>query len=97
MQFLGCEQREPIGEVKPHLIAEHTACACAGTVAFISTMFHHMAQQVKILFHFPIGFSIFCLIHPQALPPAPFTAALLAATPLMRCIIGMESRLRVAV
>ena len=44
MQFLGGKQRESVGEVESHLVAENAACAGAGAVAFECTVGHHMIE-----------------------------------------------------
>ncbi len=59
VQFLGGEQRETLVEVETHLVAEHAACAGARAVHLVGAVVHHMAEQVKVLFH------VFLFLYPQ--------------------------------
>ena len=51
VHLLGRQQGESVGQIAAQLIAEHTACACSRAVFLVHTVFHHMAHQIKILFH----------------------------------------------
>lgn len=51
MEFLGGEEGESFAQVKPHLMAKHTACACARAVATVHSLGHYSVEQVEILSH----------------------------------------------
>src|SRR5689334_4139282 len=51
MQLLGGDQREAVGKVEPHLIAEHRERAGAGAVALLHTLFQDAFHQVEVLAH----------------------------------------------
>ena len=44
-------QAPDAASIKSHLIAKNAASARSGTVALIDSVFHHVTQQIKILFH----------------------------------------------
>ena len=58
MQFLGCQQREPLTEIKSHLVSENAAGSGPGSVTAVNALSHYFVEQVEILFH---DYSIFIL------------------------------------
>ena len=46
MQFLGGDQRKPLGEIEAHLVAEHADRTGAGTILLAGAVVAHMAHQV---------------------------------------------------
>ncbi len=58
MQFLGCQQREPLTEIKSHLVSENAAGSGPGSVTAVNALGHYFVEQVEILFH---DYSIFIL------------------------------------
>ena len=52
VHLLGRQQRETIGKVAAQLVAEHAARARSCAVFLVNAVLHHVAHQVKILFHF---------------------------------------------
>ena len=56
VDLLGGDQREPVGEVEPHLVTEDTARAGAGPVGFVDTRGEDTVHQIQVLLHlFTIG------------------------------------------
>lgn len=51
MKFFGCDQREPLVQVKTHLVTEAAQSACACPVRFGYSFIHNMAEQIEILLH----------------------------------------------
>src|SRR5574343_1971477 len=51
MQLLGGHQREALGQVETHLVAEHRAGTGAGAVVLVLAVRHHMAQEIQIGLH----------------------------------------------
>src|SRR3546814_7617638 len=51
MQLLGGQQREALGEVEAHLVAEQALGAGAGAVALVDALVANPAQEVEVLFH----------------------------------------------
>lgn len=49
--LLGGHQRETVGQIEAHLVAEHAIGSGAGAIALESAVLAHMAHQVEILFH----------------------------------------------
>ena len=51
MQFLGREQRKTLGEIEPHLMAEHGQRPGAGTVVLLDAVSENPLHQVLVLAH----------------------------------------------
>jgi hypothetical protein len=51
MQLLGGDQREPVCEVKPHLVAENGKRAGSGPVILAHSVIEHALQEVVVLAH----------------------------------------------
>ena len=51
MELFGGEQREAVGQIETHLIAENRVCAGAGSVGFDSAVVKDMSEQLLVLFH----------------------------------------------
>ena len=51
VQLLGGDQREALGEVEAHLMAEHRERAGAGAVALLHAVGEHVLHQIEILAH----------------------------------------------
>jgi acyl-coenzyme A thioesterase PaaI-like protein len=51
MNFLGCDERETIGEPIARLSAEHRIRACAGAVGFELPVFQHEFEKLVVLKH----------------------------------------------
>ena len=49
MQLLGGQEREALGQVKPHLAPEDAQGACAGPVATLHAIGQNVREQVQIL------------------------------------------------
>ncbi len=50
-ELLGSEQRESIGEVEAHLMAEDGEGAGAGAIVLLPTRRQNVLQQIQILAH----------------------------------------------
>ncbi|MCK7473521.1 MAG: hypothetical protein MZV49_08415 [Rhodopseudomonas palustris] len=50
-QLLGGHQRKAVGQVEPHLMAEHRQRAGAGAVMFFRALVQDAGQQIEILLH----------------------------------------------
>src|SRR3546814_9771964 len=72
MQLLGGQQREALGEVEAHLVAEQALGAGAGAVALVDALVANPAQEVEVLFRseehtsdlqslMRISYAVFCL------------------------------------
>ena len=59
MQLLGGEQREALGEVEAHLVAEHRERADAGPVLLLDALVEDAAEEIEIGLHgaklWPLG------------------------------------------
>ena len=51
VQLLGGEQREAVGEIEAHLIAEHRQRAGAGAVALFRAAAQNVFHQIEVLAH----------------------------------------------
>jgi hypothetical protein len=51
MYLLGCHQWEPVRQVEPHLVSEHTGSAGARPIAFEAAMVKDMPEQIMVLLH----------------------------------------------
>jgi hypothetical protein len=51
MQLLRRHQRKAVGQIEPHLVAEHRKRARAGAVALLHTLFQDAFHQVEVLAH----------------------------------------------
>ena len=51
VQPLGRDDREALGQVEAHLVAEHAAGAGAGAVGLVGTGGHDVVEQVEVLAH----------------------------------------------
>ena len=51
MDFLCGQERESVGEVKPHLVSENGLRPHAGAVMLDHTFVHYPLKEVKILSH----------------------------------------------
>lgn len=49
MDFFGGEEREALGQVEAHLIAENAARACAGAVGAVNPLLHDKVKKIEIL------------------------------------------------
>ena len=54
MYFFSSHQREPLAEVKAHLVAKHTGSTGTSAVVFRIAILKDMAQKVVIYFHLSI-------------------------------------------
>ena len=51
VDLLGGDQREAVGEVEPHLVAEHAERAGAGAVGLLGALVEDPLDQVEVLPH----------------------------------------------
>ena len=51
MQFLGCQKRESVLQIEPHLIAKHSYCASPSTVVLMCPFPKDTFKQIQILSH----------------------------------------------
>ena len=65
MYFFSSHQREPLAEVKAHLVTEHAGCTGTRAVVFRIAIFKDMAQKVVIYFHLSICASRFSPRSPE--------------------------------
>ena len=64
MYFFSSHQREPLAEVKAHLVTEHAGCTGTSAVVFRIAILKDMAQKVVIYFHLSIEYP-----HPRSPSP----------------------------
>lgn len=55
MDLFGSEGRKTIGQVDAQLVAKNTSGTRTGAVGFIDPVFHHVVQEILILFHGDYG------------------------------------------
>ena len=51
--FLGGQKRKAFSEVEPHLITKYALRSDTGAVMFYNSVFTYVAEEIKILFHWP--------------------------------------------
>src|SRR5262245_3093462 len=51
VEFLGGDQRKPVGEIEAHLVAENAQGACAGAIGLRHAVVQRMLHQVEVLPH----------------------------------------------
>ena len=51
MQLLGGEERKPVRQIEPHLMAENRERARSGAVALFQPLTEHAFHQIVILAH----------------------------------------------